>query len=111
MEQTFFYDPGQRAPKELAPGIVARTFWGERMLVAVVDLAPDAVLPMHSHPHEQSGVVLSGAITFVVAGETRRLGAGEVYIIPGGVEHRATAGPDGAVVTDVFSPVREEFKY
>jgi len=29
---------------------------------------------------------------------------------PGGIEHGFTAGPNGAVVYDVFAPPREEYK-
>ncbi len=107
----YFYDPKERKTKELAPGVVARTFWGEKMLVSVVEFVPNAEAPMHSHPHEQVGSVLEGQVTVVIEGESRTLGAGELFIVPGGVEHAATAGPDGAKVMDIFSPVREEFKY
>ena len=30
--------------------------------------------------------------------------------VPGGVEHSAYCGPDGALVLDVFTPVREEYR-
>jgi hypothetical protein len=33
------------------------------------------------------------------------------YIIPGSVEHGARAGRSATRVLDVFSPVREEYKY
>ena len=107
----YFFDPEDRQPRELAPGIMARTFWGERMLIAVVDLAPDAELPQHSHPHEQLGTVLAGELELTVAGETRVLKAGEVYVIPGDVEHSARPRHGAARVVDVFSPVREEYKF
>ncbi len=107
----FFYDPSQRQPKELVPGINARTFWGEKMLLAIVNLDPHTRLPMHSHPHEQAGIVLEGEIEFTVAGEVRRLKPGDVYVIPGDVEHEARTFEQPVKVMDVFSPVREEYKY
>ncbi len=107
----YFYDPSERQSKELAPGILARTFWGKEMLVAVVDLAADAVLPLHSHAHEQAGIVLEGELEFTVGEQTRILMAGDVYVIPGDVEHQAKTGSGGAKVIDIFSPVREEYKY
>ena len=58
----YFYNPEEKQPRELAPGITARTFWGENMLMAVVDLAAGSALPRHSHPHEQAGTVLSGEL-------------------------------------------------
>ena len=106
-----FFHPSDRETKELAPGITARTFWGERMLVAVVELVPGALLPLHQHPHEQAGVVLAGELDLTIAGETRTLRPGDADVSPGNVPHHARAGRDGAKVTDIFSPVREEFKY
>ena len=107
----YYYNPAERASKELVSGINARTFWGEKMLAAVVDLDPNVHLPRHSHPHEQLGIVIEGQIEFIVAGEKQVLGPGEVYVIPGGVEHEARTFDQPVKVMDVFSPVREEYKY
>ena len=46
-----------------------------------------------------------------VAGEVKLLKPGDMYIIPGAVEHCAKCGDVAAVALDIFSPVREEFKY
>ena len=54
----YFFDSAARTPKELLPGIVSRTFWGERMLLSLVDLEANATIPPHSHPHEQIGMVV-----------------------------------------------------
>jgi quercetin dioxygenase-like cupin family protein len=107
----YYYHPEDRDTKELAPGILARTFWGEKMLAAVVDLDPGAELPLHHHPHEQIGIVISGVIEFNIAGEVKTLKAGDVYVIPGHVEHGARTFDDPVKVMDIFSPVREEYKY
>jgi hypothetical protein len=32
------------------------------------------------------------------------------YVLPGGVEHSAYCGPEGALVLDVFRPVREDYR-
>ena len=107
----YYHNPSERETMELAPGINARTFWGEKMLVSVVELEPDMLLPEHSHPHEQVGTILAGSAEFTIGGETRTLRVGEVFIVPGGVPHSAVTGPAGAKVMDVFSPVREDLKY
>ncbi len=104
-------NPKERMSKELLPGIVARTFWGNEMLMAVVDVDPNTHLPTHSHPHEQVGMVIEGEVRFTIAEEEHLLGPGDVYVIPGGVEHSAKTGETAAKVIDVFSPVREEYKY
>lgn len=107
----YYYNPKDRVAKELVPGINAKTFWGENMLAAVVDLDPNVHLPRHSHPHEQLGIVIEGEIEFIIADEKKVLGPGEVYVIPGDVEHEARTFDDPVKVLDVFSPVREEYKY
>jgi quercetin dioxygenase-like cupin family protein len=107
----YYHRPEDRGTKELLPGIIARTYWGERMLAAVVDLNPNTELPLHSHTHEQIGIVIQGRIEFNVAGEVQVLKPGDVYVIPGGVEHGARTFDDPVQVMDIFSPVREEYKY
>ena len=52
-------------------------------------------------------MVISGAVTFRIGDETRELGPGETWTIPSNVPHEATAGPEGAVLIDVFAPIRQ----
>ena len=106
-----FFDTLNRERRPIVPGIDMRTFWGEEMLLSRADLEPGAVLPVHSHPHEQGGVILAGELTLTIAGETRVLQPGDMYLVPGGVEHNGVAGAEGCVVVDIFSPIREEYKY
>jgi quercetin dioxygenase-like cupin family protein len=77
--------------------------------LAVVELDPGAVVPEHRHENEQLGIVLSGALVFRVAEEKRELGPGETWRIAADTPHAVEAGPDGAVVIDVFSPVRSDW--
>lgn len=107
----YFCDIESREVREVAPGVRMRTFWGDQMLLSIVELDPDAVVPMHSHPHEQCGTVISGALTLTINGETRTLKSGDAYIVPGEVEHTAQAGPTATKVIDIFSPVREAYQY
>jgi quercetin dioxygenase-like cupin family protein len=106
-----FCDTESRERKEVAPGVWIRTFWSERMLLAIVEVRAHAVIPAHSHPAEQAGTVISGMITLTIDGETRTLGAGGAYLIPGGVEHSAIGLDMPALVCDVFSPAREDYRY
>ncbi len=106
-----FFELEKRSAKEVAPGVRIRTHWGDRMLISVVDLDPEALVPDHSHPNEQAGVMLSGELSMTINGETRELAPGDAYLIPGGMRHAALAGAKGARVFDVFSPVREDYMY
>ena len=105
-----FWNPEKIAPKVLAPGVTAKIASGERMMLSLVTLAPGAVVPTHSHPHEQMGLMVSGTMEFTIAGEMRLLSGNEMYFVPGGVPHAAKGGPGGAVALDAFSPPREEYR-
>lgn len=107
----YFCDIENREAKEIVPGVNIRTFWADKMLLSVVDLAANAEVPLHHHPHEQSGTVMTGEVEMIIAGEARWLKPGEAYLIPGGVEHGARTGAVPARVLDIFSPVREEYQY
>jgi quercetin dioxygenase-like cupin family protein len=87
----------------------ARRVQGERITLAIVELAPNAVVPEHRHAAEQLGSVIRGQMHFTVDGETRDLGPGGTWRILGDRPHDVVAGPDGAVVIDVFSPVRSDW--
>jgi quercetin dioxygenase-like cupin family protein len=105
-----FWNPEDIAPKVLAPGVTAKIAAGEKLMFSLVTLAPDAVVPTHSHPHEQMGMMVSGSMEFTIEGVTRSLSGNEMYLVPGGVPHAAKAGPGGAVALDAFSPPREEYR-
>ena len=89
----------------------ARKLEGERITLAVVELAPGAVVPEHRHPHEQLGVCLRGSVTFTIDDQTRVLGPGGTWRIRSERPHRVVAGPDGAELLDVFSPRREDWDF
>ena len=94
---------------EMFPGIVRRTLnSGDRTTLCEIVLDAGAVVPAHTHPHEQVGYVASGRVRFEIEGEKRELGAGDSYLVPGGAEHLVTA-IERSVCIDIFSPVREEY--
>jgi quercetin dioxygenase-like cupin family protein len=62
----------------------------------------------HSHPHEQLVYVISGHIRFTGGGRTFDARTGDSFVVPGGVEHQASALEDSEVL-DVFTPFREEY--
>jgi quercetin dioxygenase-like cupin family protein len=100
------------APFEVwGEAVRARKVEGEHLTLAVVELAPDAVVPEHRHPSEQLGLVIRGSMRFTVDGETRDLGPGGTWRILSGRPHDAVAGPEGAVVIDVFSPIRSDWDF
>ncbi len=87
-----------------------RTTAGVQIMLSVVQFEARSVVPMHSHPHEQMGMMLSGRLEFTVGGVTRILGPGDQWRIPGGVPHMVAALDEPAVALDVFHPVREDYR-
>ena len=89
--------------------VQARRVQGERITLAIVELAPNAIVPEHRHVAEQLGMVITGEMHFTLDGETQVLGPGETWRILSERPHNVQAGPEGAVVIDVFSPVRADW--
>ncbi len=81
---------------------------GEKTLLAEFRLEKGAVLPKHSHPHEQTGYLVSGRIDLTIGSETHRARPGDSWCIPGNTEHHAVAHED-SVAVEVFSPVRDDY--
>ncbi len=107
---SFFDDLEGVAPQQVWDGVAARVVDGERITMAVVELDPESVVPEHEHENEQLGVVLSGSLLFRIGDEARELRPGALYRIPANTPHGVETGPDGAVVVDIFSPVRDDWR-
>ena len=97
-------------PVEMLPGVVRRTLTeGERMMLVEVTLAQGAVVPSHTHPHEQIGYLASGRLLFEVGDERRELAPGDSWLVPSNVSHQVTV-LEPSVAIDIFSPPREEYR-
>ena len=99
----------QVEPFELAPGVTARPLFGEGAMLNLVEIESGATVPLHSHAHEQLGLIVRGEMTLKVNGVDHVLGPMDGYVVAGGVEHSARFGSEGATVLDVFQPVREDY--
>ncbi len=94
---------------DLAEGIRARVVNTGNVSVAHVDLDAGAVLPEHTHYHEQVVNVVDGELELTVDGEITILTRGRAMVLPPNVPHSGRAVTDCYVV-DVFHPVREDFR-
>jgi quercetin dioxygenase-like cupin family protein len=95
---------------ELAPGVLARPLFGDGAMLNLIEFEPNATVPVHSHPHEQLGIVIDGSLIMHIDGVDHELGPGGAYQIPGGVEHGAWTRDEPCRVLDVFHPVREDYR-
>lgn len=95
--------------RELAEGMTTRVFPGDEAMISVVRIEPGKAGNIHSHPQEQWGFCVRGSGTRTQGGKIIEVGAGDFWRTPGNIEHGFSAGPDGAVIFDVFAPPREEY--
>ena len=109
-EADYFIAAGSGSCHAIFPGVEIRTTAGERMMLSVVNFEPRSVVPMHSHPHEQMGLMISGRLEFSIGGVTKVLGPGDLWRIPGGVPHQVVALDEPAMALDCFHPIREDYR-
>ena len=88
------------------PGIRRRTFHSERMTFSEYTFAPGATFPLHRHTQEQVTLIEAGEVRLTAGGATETFAAGAWSVMPAGVEHGITAGPDGARIVAILSPRR-----
>jgi quercetin dioxygenase-like cupin family protein len=90
-------------------GVTAQAVEGERTTLAIVDLEPGCTVPEHHHDNEQLGILIRGTARFRIGGETRDLVPGETWRILSDTPHEVTAGPEGALVVESFTPARADW--
>ena len=85
-------------------------FNGELMMMVLNTTNPENTVPMHSHPHEQIGMVYSGKGELRIGDEEKVVEKGDFYSIPANVLHGDTCiGDEPFVMFDIFYPIREDF--
>jgi quercetin dioxygenase-like cupin family protein len=90
-------------------GIRRKTLaYGQNELLSEFLLEGGKALPLHSHPEEQAGYLVSGHIVLHFAGVAHDIRPGDAWCIPGGLPHRADILED-SVAIEVFSPVRKDY--
>ena len=104
-----FYKKEESGYREIVEGIFMKTLvHGEKTHLMESRLKKGSVHNLHSHPHEQTGYVVSGRLMMTIGDEKFEAEAEASWSIPGGVEHSGEILED-SVVVEVFSPVREEY--
>ncbi|MCK4395051.1 cupin domain-containing protein [candidate division WOR-3 bacterium] len=84
--------------------------YGEKMMMVLNATLPGHTVPLHSHLHEQIGMVYDGKAKLRIGDEQRIVQKGDFYRIPANVPHSDTCiGNVPFVMLDIFYPVREDF--
>ncbi len=112
MAESFFniHDENDGIHRSLADGVTTRIFPGQHAMVSVVRIEAECASDRHAHPEEQWGVLLEGSGFRIQDGIEHIVSAGDFWQTPSGVPHAFRAGPNGALVLDVFSPPRAEYR-
>ncbi len=94
-------------PFEMAPGLMFRPVFGEKLAINLVSLEPHTVAPVHAHKEEQISFVLEGEFEFEVNGEKRLLRPGMAVVIPPNTPHGARTYDTSCLELDIFHPPRQ----
>jgi quercetin dioxygenase-like cupin family protein len=109
----YFVDPEDACRIVQMPGLettILTGLHGERMMMVLNATLPGVTVPMHSHSHEQIGMVHAGKAMLRIGDEERMVEQGDFYRIPANVPHGDTClGDESFVMLDIFCPVREDF--
>jgi quercetin dioxygenase-like cupin family protein len=93
----------------VVPGVRRKTLAvGEHSLMTKFVLEFGSELPVHKHPHEQIGFLLSGRLILTIGEESCDMEPGDSWAIPGDVEHSAKV-IERAEAIEVFTPVRQDY--
>ncbi len=104
-----FAKKSQNNFQDVAAGIALKTIaYGDKTLMCEFKLKKGHLLPMHSHPHEQTGLVIAGKIILQIGKDKYEAEPGDSWCIAGNIEHGAEIIEDTTVI-EVFSPVREDY--
>ncbi len=94
---------------EPEPGLRRQVMsYSPRMMLVRHTMKQGWVGARHSHPHEQMVYIISGHLAFEHPGGNFEAKAGDSFLVPGGVEHQASAFADSEVL-DLFTPYREDY--
>jgi quercetin dioxygenase-like cupin family protein len=99
--------PATLEPLGMGPGITFRPTVGKNLLVNVVRLERGAHPARHNHDEEQASYVLEGEMEIEVSGEKRRVGPGELVIIPPNAPHEVWTPEGPTTLIDIFAPPRQ----
>ena len=81
---------------------------GDKSMVTKMNYKVGDKVPIHSHPNEQSGYVISGEYLIKYGKFNELLKKGDSYSIPENIEHSWEVITGGEVI-DVFTPPRKDY--
>lgn len=105
-----FFNISDIIEKEVISGYKGRAVHTGTMTFMYWTVEAGAVMPEHSHMHEQVANVLKGSFELTVNEQTELLEPGKVAVIPAHMKHGGKA-ITACELLDVFTPEREDYKF
>ncbi len=105
-----FFDISTLNEKEVIKGYKGRAIHTSTMTFMYWTVDEGAVMPEHSHLHDQVAHVLKGKFELTAGGQTEMLEPGRVAVIPPNVKHGGRAVTKCELL-DVFNPEREDYRF
>jgi quercetin dioxygenase-like cupin family protein len=91
------------------PGVNRKTLvYGAKTLMTEFFLEEGNSIPVHSHPYEQTGYLVTGKLRFTIGSEIIDAKPGDSWCIPSDEMHGAEVLENSTVI-EIFSPVREDY--
>jgi gluconolactonase len=91
---------------DIAPGVKARLTWGKGEMLEILEMDKGAVYPEQKLGEELFSNITDGSATCTLDGKPLEMAKGTVLYMTPGMTRTLTAGPNGAKVLEVYSPVR-----
>ncbi|MFX1346512.1 MAG: cupin domain-containing protein [Promethearchaeota archaeon] len=112
--RTPFFIDIEKAPKfiqmEGLETTILTGLHGEKMMMALNATLPGHTVPIHSHKHEQIGMVYAGEAKLIIGDEERIVRKGDFFCIPANTPHGdACLGNEPFIMLDIFYPSRKDF--
>jgi quercetin dioxygenase-like cupin family protein len=104
-----FYKKNTDGYKSPLEGVEQKTLvYGEKTLMTEFLLEAGSHLPIHQHPHEQTGYLVKGRLKMFIGKNEFIAEPGDSWCVGFNVDHGAEALED-SVAVEIFSPVREAY--
>ena len=81
---------------------------GKDAMLTKMNFKKGQIVPLHSHPNEQCGYVISGKHRITIVNEETILNCGDSYSIPKNVNHSWEVLEEGVII-DFFTPPRADY--
>jgi quercetin dioxygenase-like cupin family protein len=109
-EAAHHHPAGESIITDLYPKTQFQFVHGDTMTVTLWEFEAGAVMPSHTHPHEQITHCTDGVFELTVGSDVFVLQPGDTVTIPSGAVHSASARTPAKGV-DTFHPVREDYRF